>query len=90
MIAERDWPMARTVERQASRMAEMMDKLGVDPMKLVRLRGGEAFAEARTNCLKCSHVHECLSWLDANSVERPRFCVDLPLFESCRKDRWSD
>jgi hypothetical protein len=89
MVAERDWPMARTVERQACRMAEMMEKLDVDPVKLVRLRAGEAFAEARTNCLKCSHVRECLLWLDANppSVETPHFCADLELFESCRKDR---
>ena len=83
-----DWPMFRTVERQATRMAKMMEKLGVDPGKLVRLRRGEAYADARTKCLQCTNAHECLHWLDASpqSTESPRFCANVEVFEKCKKD----
>lgn len=83
-----DWPMFRTVERQAIRMAKMMEKLGVDPGKLVRLRRGEAYADARTKCLQCTNVHECLHWLDADppSAESPRFCANIEVFEKCKKE----
>ena len=82
-----NWPMFRTVERQASRLSEMMERLDVDPSKLVRLRAGEAFAEARTKCLQCSHARECLLWLDADppSGEAPHFCPNFELFETCKK-----
>ena len=53
-----DWPMFRTVERQAIRMTKMMERLRVDPVKLVRLRRGEAFSEACTKCLHCANAHE--------------------------------
>jgi hypothetical protein len=82
-----DWPMSRTVERQASRMADMMQKLDADPNKLVRLRAGEAYAEARTNCLRCCHARECLLWLDAvpTSGEAPLFCPSFGLFKTCKR-----
>ena len=81
------WPMFRTVERQASRLAEIMERLEVDPVKLVRLRAGEAFAEARTKCLQCSSARECVLWLDAEprSGEQPLFCPNFALLESCKK-----
>ena len=84
---EMNWPMSRMVEGQARRMVDMMDRLGVDPVKLVRERGGQAYAEACTKCLECSRAQECLDWLDRNlaNSEQPLFCSNLPLFEKCRK-----
>jgi hypothetical protein len=83
-----DWPMFRTVERQAIRMVKMMERLGVDPVKLVRLRRGEAYSEASTKCLHCANAHECLHWLDADppSTESPRFCANVEVFEQCKKE----
>ena len=42
-----DWPMYRHVECQANRMIDMIQRLGVDTGKLVRLEQGGAYAEAR-------------------------------------------
>ena len=82
-----DWPMFRTVERQAIRMAKMMERLRVDPVKLVRLRRGEAFSEACKKCLHCTNVHECLHWLDSAppSAAAPGFCANIEVFEQCKK-----
>ena len=82
-----DWPMFCRVERQASRMHEMMERLGVDPAALARLRSGDAYAEARSRCLFCGTSDTCLRWLDqpARSGERPRFCPSLPLFDACKR-----
>lgn len=82
-----EWPMCCHVERQASRTHEMMERLAVDAVRLARLRGGDAYAEARMKCLRCVHARECLLWLDADpkSLEEPTFCPNLELFESCRR-----
>ena len=78
--------MARNVERQATRMAAMIERLDVDPCELVRGRAGEAVTEARNKCLNCASVHECLQWLDAPpSSEAAAFCANLPLFEGSKK-----
>jgi hypothetical protein len=82
------WPMHRRVERRAVRMHEMMQRLAVDPAKLARLRRGSAYAEARAKCLSCRASEVCLRWLDAPaSHERPQFCPNLALFESCKRER---
>ena len=78
--------MFRNVDRQATRMAAMIERLDVDPGELVRLRDGEAVTQARKTCLNCTGVRECLKWLDAPpSSESPVFCANLPLFESLKK-----
>jgi hypothetical protein len=79
--------MTRRVERQATRMHEVMDRLDVDVAALARTRGGELYAEARTRCLTCGTSDKCLRWLDgeAASRERPAFCPNLRLFEQYRK-----
>ena len=51
-----DWPMYRHVECQANRMIDMIQRLGVDSGKLVRLEQGGAYAEARQKCLS-AHVN---------------------------------
>ena len=82
-----EWPLCRLVERRANRMTVVMDKLGVDALTLARRDGGCAYALARTTCLQCPYAQDCLNWLDADppSSERPVFCPNLKLFESCRK-----
>ncbi len=80
-----DWPMFHRVERRALRMHEMMRRLDVDPVKLARLRGGDAYAQARARCLSCKASDRCLFWLDdpAQAGRRPAFCPNLALFEAC-------
>ncbi len=72
----------RSVERQAVRMHQMMRRLDVDPAALIRLRRGEAYAQARANCLSCTTTGDCLRWLDGYALEGegPHFCPNLPLF----------
>ncbi len=82
-----DWPMYRRVENRARRLQEMMQRLDVDAATLARLRGGDAFAEARSRCLFCGTGDKCLRWLEQSDVgARPEFCPNLPLFESCRRN----
>jgi hypothetical protein len=53
------WWMTRRVERQATRMHEIMDRLNVDQAKLARARQGEVYAEARARCLTCGTSDKC-------------------------------
>lgn len=82
-----NWPMYRRVERQAVRMHEMMDRLGIDPLDFARLQQGEIYAEARARCLFCAAADECLRWLESASPaeETPAFCPNRQLFDACRK-----
>jgi len=81
-------PKTRHVERQARRMHEVMERLGVDGGKLARLDHGEAYAEARLKCLDCCESERCLRWLETSppSGEAPAFCPNLELFALCAKD----
>jgi uncharacterized protein DUF6455 len=81
------WPMFHRVERRAQRMHEMMRQLNVDPAKLARLRGGDAYADARAMCLSCRASEACLRWLDNPTQASPAFCPNLPLFEACKRER---
>ena len=83
-----DWPMARRVERLAVRMHEVMERLGVDPLKLIRRDGGDSYDRARRTCLTCGTSDKCLRWIDGTGrADRPpAFCPNLPLFEACRRD----
>src|SRR5262245_10126547 len=77
--------MFRRVERQARRMHDVMERLRVDAAAFARLRGGDAYAEARARCLFCGSSDKCLRWLDdtTQAGKRPQFCPNLPLFEAC-------
>ena len=77
----------RHVERQALRMHEMMERLGVDACKLARLGQGKTYAAARIRCLDCIDTEKCLRWLECSGehAERPEFCVNLELFDFCAK-----
>jgi hypothetical protein len=82
-----DWLMRRRVERQAIRMHEMLDRLDVDPVALVRLRNGDAYTGARSLCICCGSSDECLRWLDGCSRQdrSPDFCPNLRVFETCKR-----
>ena len=81
------WWMARRVERQATRMHEMMDRLSVDGAALAREGQGHAYAEARKRCLTCGTSDQCLRWLDNRTLasEAPEFCPNVRLFEQFKK-----
>ena len=81
-----DCSTQRQVERQVSRLSEMINQLNVDRGKLVRCRAGAAIVEARGKCLNCNCTGECLAWLDARQPGRgaPCFCPDASLLEACR------
>lgn len=83
-----DWPRFRHVERQARRLNDMIEKLDVDTLSLIRLRQGDAYAEARTKCLHCTNAAECLEWLEnwPNGGEPAAFCPIITLLEGCRRN----
>jgi hypothetical protein len=80
------WPMTRRVERQATRMHEIMERLQVDVLALARLEEGRVYAQARARCISCGTADRCLRWLDGNpTADRPVFCPNLRLFEQYGK-----
>lgn len=82
-----NWPMFQRVEHRARRMNDMIERLDLDTIRLVRLRGGDAYSEARAKCLLCLSAEECRNWLksEPQSAETPSFCPNLAVFESCRR-----
>ena len=81
-----EWPLFCLVVNRAKRFSDMIERLDVDPLKLIRLRQGEAYEGARTTCLHCREAHVCLAWLEmVPAGERPDFCPSLALFESVRR-----
>ena len=77
--------MSRTVERRATRMHQMMQRLQVDVLTLVRLRNGEAYEEARSRCVRCDDSCVCLLWLDKGGANPgPDFCPNLEFFNACK------
>ena len=81
------WPVSRSAERQAIRMHQMMNRLDIDPSVFARLKNGEAYAEARTRCLRCGNIANCLRWLDdyGSPPESPDFCPNLRTFRPCKR-----
>ena len=65
----------------------MMERLDVDPLALVRLSQGEAYAAARRQCLTCGTSDKCLRWLEAEHLPGtvPEFCPNLRIFAACRR-----
>lgn len=76
----------RDLERQASRMHEMIRRLSVDAGLLVRRDGGAAYAAAHARCLECRDVGVCLHWLDGRmpGATPASFCPNVPLFRTCQ------
>ena len=84
------WAMRKTEERRAIRMQQMMNRLNVDALVLIRLRNGDAYAEARSRCLGCEDSSLCLVWLDRGQPDSgPDFCPNLEFFKACKMiSRW--
>ena len=81
-----EWPLFCHVANRAKRFNDMLDRLDVDPLKLVRLRHGEANAEARDACLRCREAQTCAAWIElAPRGARPDFCPSVVLFESVKR-----
>jgi len=79
------WVIGRTEERRATRMHQMMERLHVDVLALIRLRNGDAYAEARSRCLRCDDSSICLLWLDKGGPNAgPDFCPNLEFFSVCK------
>ncbi|MBU1211630.1 MAG: hypothetical protein KJ587_10205 [Alphaproteobacteria bacterium] len=80
-------PLVTQVERRARRMNEMIKALDVDEVALMRLDRGEAYAGARTKCLRCVCPGECLAWLDAGAEnsEALWYCPNRDVFARCRR-----
>ncbi len=77
--------MSRSAERRATRMHQMMRRLDVDALTLIRLRSGEAYAEARSRCFRCEDSSLCLLWLDTGRPDAaPEFCPNLEFFNACK------
>ncbi len=79
------WPMLHQVEGRAIRTQQMIDRLQVDPLKLVRIKRGEAYRRVHEACIQCSSADTCRTWLQSQSPEpvRPEFCPNLKVFLSC-------
>jgi hypothetical protein len=83
------WWMTRRVERRATRMHEVMERLDVDGAALARVDRGQVYAQARTRCLTCGTSDQCLRWLDSQAPLRdqaPGFCPNQRLFEAFRRN----
>ena len=76
----------RDVERQATRMGQMMRRLKVNTLKIACADEGKAYVEARITCFDCGNSTRCLAWLDARESDdaSPTFCPNLQLFEECK------
>ena len=81
------WPMFERVQRQEVILHDMMEQLSVDPLRLARFEGGEAYARARAACLFCTASDTCRQWLDngGNEATTPNFCPNLSLLLACRR-----
>lgn len=81
------WWMTRRVERQATRMHDMMERVDVDGAALARANEGEVYKEARTRCLTCGTSDKCLRWLESEEIlpRRPDFCPNINTFEQFHK-----
>ncbi len=78
-------PMVDHVAQRELRLAEMIERMGVDPSRLRRGSHGEAFALASWNCVRCSHPTACSEWIDslaAGPVVPPHFCPNCDLLKS--------
>ena len=80
-------PPFSSLAHQAGRMKEMIDRLDVDTLKVACLGEGESYVQARLKCLDCSNADQCFQWLETSppDAERPAFCPNLSLFESCNR-----
>jgi Family of unknown function (DUF6455) len=84
-MARVNWSRFQQILRRHALMDYMMDKCGVDPVKVVR--AGDAFADARAKCANCPHDDGCHNWIvQGGGVEPPDFCANAELFRACKRE----
>ena len=86
------WPMLQQVEGRAVRTQQMMERLEVDSLQLVRLERGKTYCRVHEICLQCRVADVCREWLQSkdNKTERPDFCPNLELFLSCASSKGAE
>ena len=79
------WPMFNRIFHQVDLMDRMMEIVGVNPAIAARVDKGEAWYEARTNCISCCHECECRNWLECSEglPMPPDFCPNVEFFRRC-------
>ncbi len=87
-MKSKTWPVTHHVENRARRLNDMVARVGTDPMRLVRLRQGDAYRDARKICIECHHAVTCLTWLEAprESATTPDFCPNFPVFDRLKRE----
>lgn len=80
------WPMFERVWKQEEVMHEMMVKLGVDPVAVARLNGGDLYSQLQTTCVDCVHADICRAWLRTSGAAPipSEFCGNYETFVACR------
>lgn len=78
--------ISRSAERRAIRMHQMIGRLGIDPVAFTLLDCGDVYAIARSKCLSCATICDCLRWLDSCGFEdeNPDFCPNLKIFSALK------
>ena len=84
--------MLQQVEGRAVRTQQMMERLDVDSLRLVRLERGKTYCRVHEICLQCRVADVCREWLQSkdNKTERPDFCPNLELFLSCASSKGAE
>ncbi len=82
-------PMLQRVLRQAEQMDGMLQRVGIDRVRAVRMDKGMAWYEARLRCIACIHDEQCRGWMaehlgQASSAPPPAFCPNAEFFRLCK------
>jgi hypothetical protein len=69
-------------------MAEMLSRLDIDPMRLVRTDEGRGYRELADVCLSCFESERCEAWLRNGERDEPMppFCRARSLLERILKE----
>ena len=70
-------------------IAQMMERIGVDPAGGVLPQYSLRYAAARRNCAACKSKPACLKWLDTHAVAylAPMFCPNADVFFELQYDQ---
>jgi hypothetical protein len=82
-------PMMQRVLQQAETMDQMMQCVGVEPVRAARIDRGMAWYEARSRCIACIHDHHCRDWIAAQQSTLqpvpPGFCHNAEFFRQAKQ-----
>ncbi len=77
-------------KRQPTHLAEMMERLGIEPGGGALPQFSLSYATAFRRCLACSAKEACRAWLDAmpqSMPAAPRFCPNADILFELRVDQ---